>query len=726
MQRELLVLHSRLRPPLPDGIGDNRQIAALNAEIAVFGYSFGPDILDQLRDLSPVTFGGWRQAILSLLGEVSGATANHAVLFNGFPYDTPDQWDYLTRRIIGHLQTVMGLPSWRGRPLSCGHVIDVQLFDVDAFGACPICQRQVPEIQSRDNVRYPLDSLTPLKVIEAADDAFVAAQAQALLDRQSSLSMDERSLLAQAIPICRLTVPERLYRETLPFAYRVLYSDPERVAPLLASATDVLRIAVLLSDLKGDLSLKEPTRFKLATRHKKALLTLLDGFADPLEDMLRHRERWLRLGERLNPGSDENRRRWPRAAEAFDRLRNRPADKPTFNRQVEAAIRTGAVSDRLLDLLSTRPGEFLRRLDLLLRRAADGAPVLATLERCLAAAATPMLFTLAKYLKARPIPPADQRGFLARILKPRPASGERVFFPKGQVNKAWIAPDRRPGIAAERLAAALALVEAELDQRLAKMPPLGRVHIAPRLADQMAPFNRRGDSATAAPVTKGSRYPYRTCDVIRLFVHWYGEIDVDLSIVCFDADFRMISQVSYTNLQDYGCVHSGDIQRAPDGGSEFIDFDLADIQAKGVRYVVSSVISFSGTPFSRFPCFAGFMERDGLKSGARYEPETVQLKFDLDSACTSHLPLIFDLQAREVIFADMASSSRFYQQASRGAAKLAATARVMLNLRDTKPTVRDILVAHARARGELVEDAASADRVFDAVPADLDAWIAGN
>ena len=50
--------------------------------------------------------------------------------------------------------------------------------------------------------------------------------------------------------------------------------------------------------------------------------------------------------------------------------------------------------------------------------------------------------------------------------------------------------------------------------------------------------------------------------------------DIDLSAGFFRADFTHAGVLSYYNLRDYGCHHSGDIVDAPKGAAEFIDLDV--------------------------------------------------------------------------------------------------------------------------------------------------------
>lgn len=699
MQTEAIKLLGKVEFDRGGGATPARSITILNIEVAGFGYALGPDLMAALRDLDEPDFRRVREDLLGRLEELSSMNVNHRRLFAGFPYETPRDFDYLIKRVSGFVQNDLKLTEASFKPLSCGHLVDPGLFDLKAFGACPICQFSVSELSSPAGERHPFEAVTPLKVLGYLAVEERIAAAQRLLSRQSSLSADEKAFLAATIGAGhRLSVPDVLFRETLPFVYEM--SGAAGVRDHLVSATDILRIAVHLSDPKADLSLKAPVRFKLATRHKKALLGLLEATPNLEEDMLRRRERWLRLGEVLSPGSSENTRKFPAVAAAFDAIRNAPKAVPTFQRRLERAIRARAVGGKLLGLLGARPGEFARRLDFLLR------------EACRPAEVVDAFASIAPDLKTRTLIELDKH------LSTRAHVADRVFLPKGAVNKAQVVVDRRKPLPEEATRAVRGQIAATLRQRLSQHAPLGRVWVDPRLKDRALPFNRRGDASAIAPMTKGSRYPFGG-EVVRLFVHWRGRVDVDLSVVMFDEALEWRGHVAFTNLRLLGCVHSGDIQDAPQGASEFVDLEVSTLLAGGVRYIGASLISFRGQAFNGFPCFAGFMERDRLASGAVFEPQSVKFRFEVEAPTTSHMPFIFDLKDRTVTFVDMASSNRMGSAVAAERAKQAALLKSMLSMLDRKPTWFDLAMAHAQARGDLAAGPHEATTVFD-----LD-WLGG-
>ena len=714
MNNEAIKLYSAVSFEKGNDSTPLESVRALNLEAATLGYAFDASLMDALASLPETRFLAIRDDLNKTLIVLSGAKANHARLFNGFPYNVPDQHEYMADRVAGVLE--QGLQSNNITILSCGHAINLDRFDLTDFGMCPICQKQVPELSSGSGKVFPLAStVTPMKVLTYLDADGMRGKANDLLSRQSSLSADEKLFLQSVIAENGgLTVPETIYKENLPFVFDAL--GAEALAGHLSGATDVMRLAYYVSDNEADLSLKENVKFKLSTKNRKAFLRLLDSLGHcklrMAEDMMRNRERWLRLGELLNPGSAANRKRYPNVAAAFDALRNDPKGIPTFNRKAEQHIRNREVTPEFVRLLAIRPTELVRKLDFILRE--GGQETLDTLVH-------QVLPTALKKVPERTLLE------VMKYLPSRNSLTDRMFFPKGSESKVQIVPDKRIKLDESVVCEIELLIRAELLSRYRDEDQLGAVYIDPALKGMLLPFNRRGDSSTTTPVLKGSRYPF-SGDVLRMFVHWrngdHSRVDVDLSAVMFGEDFTNKGHVAFTNLSSAGTQHSGDVQDAPNGASEFIDFDLDILRRnRNARYVAMSIISYTGQPFGSFPCFAGFMERDKLRSGAVYEPETVRLKFDVTAKTTSHIPLIFDLQTMEIIFADLAGSGRSHMAVAGQSDKFTALTRNVLTLPQRKPTLFDFLHLKASARGTIVEDSTEAETVFS-VNDDIDRLLA--
>lgn len=701
----LLKLFQRLHVNCEDEPVSKSRGHVLNAEVAAFGYTLAPDLIKAVSSLSDGAYTALRSSTIAAVAEMSGDNVDHQSLFKGFPYSTPDKLDYMHRRVMQHIQNTYFDDEYSNHlMLTCGHVIDPSIFpDVEHdFGACPVCQFQVKALKDNSTAKYDFSSITPFKILELADDDFIIQASTKLVARNSSLSLDERRFVLNAINNYDIAIPNEIYRENLPLAYLIAKGDIEKIKHLLNGATDVLRIATLLSNSEADLSLSTNTRLSIKRGDAKRLLAMLDSLPNATEDMLRHREKWKRLLYTVHAGSDANRKRFPNVAKASDIIRSNGEGFTTFNSKSEKLTRERTIlgESGLASHLSARPGEFIRKLDFMLRHADnDGQEeVVDNLAKVIDKLTVEVIFAMIKYLPTR-----AQRG------------EKRTFFPKGTVTKAKIVEDKRDPINPFGGSLALIDLKAELERRFNQLKPMGKVYIDPILYKQLVPFNRRADSSTSAPVVKGSRYPLGDAPFIRLFTWWKGNVDVDLSAVLYDGDFNVIDSVYYGNLSnnELQVLHSGDIQNAPNGASEFIDFSPSHLRANGVRYVLSHLISYRSDGFNKFPCFAGFMERDALRSGRKFEPESVSLKFDVETPASEISAHIFDLEANEVIFCDITGGNRIYNNVNKSQQPLQEKVEAILNLTKTKPTLGDVAEAHALARGTIVYNRLDADIIFD-------------
>ncbi len=492
------------------------------------------------------------------------------------------------------------------------------------------------------------------------------------------------------------TIPQK---ENMAFIAGLLMEHTDDATPFIQTycktATDVLRLSVALSG--GDVSLAANTKFRTFTRpERRLLLGLLERIPQTTEDMLRFKNRWIRLGEKLHVGEFAN--RYPNIAQGFAVLRNN-LPFPTFNSSVEKALATNDTT-AALEKLVTRGGDFARRLDHLLRLAnTDQAAVLAAFGQVAPTVSTPVLLQVRHHFALRPHP--------API---------RVFFPKGNIAKAHAEENNLPMLSPDTCSQVVTICEERLVERFQELPPLGNVYVDPELANYVMPFALRSASKSLRTLIRGSRLPLPTGDVARFFVWWKNgkeRTDIDLSAVLLNDAFEYVDVLSYYNLEGFGGCHSGDIVDAPEGASEFIDVTLNNVQEKGVRYIVMSLNSYSQQPFVELPeCFAGWMARSQPQSGEIYEPKTVRDRIDLTADTQIVLPLVIDVVDRVVIWCDMAlrSHPNFRNNVAGNLKGINTTVRSLVELR--KPNLYDLFRLHAIARGEEVATPDSADTVF--------------
>ncbi|MCX5014662.1 hypothetical protein OG765_27260 [Streptomyces sp. NBC_00555] len=681
-------------------------LTALEAELLDRGHALTAPLRAALAWLGPT---GLAQAGTQLVRDIDtllGADRTHMPLFRSFPASVPDDthglWVDRVRTLLAQWPDqpcVLCATAGSVHPVSpCAHLVCRTCWDGADYTGCPVCHRRVDPadpflrpaaIGETGETDSAGDGYAgPLRLLsfgtDRAGDSVTALGR--LLARRTPLSPQDteetRVLLAHApadlgwlpdaVPVREtkaLLLGSLLRERRTHAAVRALL--PER----LTTATDVLRLLAVWSG--GAADLLEPPRLRSLPRPlRRELLAVLDSL-DPVllvEDVLRHADLWKRAAEILHPF--EQYARHPRAALAFAVLRGTStgtgtalvtallataAAHPdavridggriraaTWKGRAEEALR-GGDPDRALAVLAERPGELVRRLDHLLRLyAAEALPpqVAEVLEQRLPKVGPGPLLSALGQLRIRHLPRT-----------------RRVFFPRGQVTHSYTRAEDRAPLAEAVTRSVCALFEAEVLRRLAAADPYDVAVIDSRLAHLHVPSAERASAKALVTVPKGSFQALPDGEVLRMFLHWMEpprkRVDLDLSVVLFDADWNRVGHCDYTHLVygDGAVVHSGDLVSAPapHGASEYVDIDLDAVADLGVRFVMPVVFSFNNIPFELLPdAFAGFMALPGRTGRtSRYDPRTVRQRYDLVGNSRIHVPLLVDLERRGFLWTDV-------------------------------------------------------------------------
>ncbi|QXI52512.1 TerD family protein [Pseudomonas alvandae] len=671
MNQELF-LRRRSKVHVPTGTGGatRAQVASAVQEIAAFRCVLSEPLIERISMLSAAELTHWLREIVEVLRRQTGAHVRHRPLYPAFPEQVlkASQAElYLTA--VSHYLTLWRLP---------------------------------PEEHPRPVM---LEGNFVSRVIELGSVSEFESMLEPLVSARTSLSDEETTDVVWFIRAYKGDV-FRLLPEAVPFRetralvggalLRHVASDARLDAFLernVETATDVLRLAVALTG--GDVSLTTAsTRFtamKRATR--RLLLRLLDRAPSAAEDVMRHAERWKRLAEVLHPGEYAD--KYPRALAAITAARRNDAPA-SFGSRVETLLAQRQIA-ALTPILQDRPGEFARRLDVTLRRATDPDAVLDAFEAVATQVSSPILLQV-----------------LAQVRAPRPLP-LRAFTPKGALAKVYGIKDRREPLTPEVLARAAQICEDALIKRFASLPPLGRCFIDPSLHEYRVPLAQRAASKSLRTLVRGSRLPMPDTRFIRLFLWWKNggqRTDIDLSAAFFNTRFVFMQTVSYYNLKAFGGYHSGDIVDAPHGASEFIDLDVDALLEKGIRYVVTSINSYTEQPYCDLPeCFAGWMARADVGSGEVFEPRSVIDRLDIASDTQICLPFVMDLQERRVIWADLGlTSSPRWNNVQNNLSGISLMLRALVHT--PRPDLETLFDLHVRARGERVASPEQAQAVF--------------
>ena len=653
--------------------------------IESLGYTFSPELIEIVKTLSVDRLKQFYKQLISDLKENVGAYVEFKPMYPNFPEQVKEASEQeLYSNAFWHY-----LGDWIGK-------------------------RIMPNYEKKE--REKLKDQIKLKVIGLGNKEDFNTIFSRLLNSKTSVSDTDKQDIEWFIKtynskVYSLTPTDIPLKENVAYYIGCLLKNnidgaEQELLKHTKTATDILRIASALSD--GDISLAENTKFKsISKRNRKLLLSAIENIGFITEDMLRYQNRWKRLGEKLHPF--EYKHRFPKCFEAFDIIRN---DKPfeTFNSKVEKGLIEKNIP-KLTHILKSRPGEFARKLDKLLRLTDNPKEVINTFSNVAESVSSPVLLQVLTHFKNRN--------------KPKKL---RTFFPKGNVGKAKAIDFNLPQIDQSVCDEIVLITEKALVSKFSKYKPLGKVFIDEKLKNYTVPFAMRSASKALKTISRGSKIDLPEGNTIRFFIYWKdgnSRTDLDLSALALDTDSGFKTTIAYYNLKDLGGYHSGDITSAPDGASEFIDIEISACLKQGIRYVLMSVNSFTNQPYCDLPyCFAGFMVRQFANSGEIYDPLTVENKFDLTANSRVAIPLIIDLYERKVIWVDLSlkGNPSTVNNVHNNLSSMTIINKSMTTL--VKPNLYDLLELHIKARGEKTFDIKEANTIFATdngiTPTDID------
>ncbi|WP_310741619.1 hypothetical protein [Microbispora sp. H10670] len=603
---EDLVISRRLRVPV-DAEGDGTpgwgEVAArqLDAALLSVGFTCSPALLDRLARLPGEQVIDLGVRVLAAVRRLVGDHVVHNAYFVDFPRNVPDTLEFWA----GLLREAMLDPVAAAR-LQPG---TLNLLDLPRYGRY---QHTYADLLAAHDELIPLakDRVTVLELGGSLRDE-ARELYFSLAGSEVPLAAEDLTALRALAAFCAGDRPEHVpVRENRAVVNEVRLAAGQ---PLLVdTVTDVLRVAALCSE--GDVTLSTPTRLRSFRRaERRILLAALDAVpAAKHGDVLRHREQWKRLGERLHPHEYQQ---FPRAAEVFDVARG-VREAASFGGRVEAALAGGRTGDAVA-LLEHTPGALLRRLDHLLRTG-GGSAVLEAAERAAAHASGRVLLSLREHLQNR-LAPVD-----------------RVFT--NRHGKAWATPDTRSPLDEEALTRTLAILDEEITRRL---PDPGELIVEDGVLDVALPLSGKSAAPGLGVLPRGSLSPMDG-ELLRFFVYWRQagrSTDYDLSALMLDATYDNPVHISWTSYGNDFATYSGDLTDAADGASEFIDIRLPHATQP---IVIPQVHVYAGERFDEAAeAFFGYMTRDAAQEGRPFEPRTVRMKSDLRGSGRIALPLAF-------------------------------------------------------------------------------------
>ena len=681
----------------------NEPLRVLEWGLLQLGYLPSRQLYERLNEIGPMGLKILAPELETVIAESLGAYRKHVPLFRKFPEGTPENTEELfIKRLLVYLLQAPEQPcllcakEQTVHPLDpCGHLICRACWAGENYSGCPVCNRRInqkdPFIkqgQSRPALSGP-PVRDKIKLLFPGRDRDKTAKEifLRLMERKSPLSTNDRETLNILIEhfgpgLLEIMPKEISLKENMATVFgTLLLTNPheagfQKVArEYIKTATDLLRTLVVM--MGGDPALREPlVKVKSQPRAiRRFCLERLGSFPveSLIEDLKRYPGLWKRIGHSLHVF--EKHKRYPTVALAFSIIRRSSVMKaenlvrslsPVLERMdklryvgarieynswsanVESALAAGNLK-LVLKLLSERPGEFLRRLDLSLRRVNAERPELleelqSVFENSILRSPAPLLVTLGAHLRSR-----------------RARWSRRLFFPRSEVAPTYASDDHRPVLSSELTAPYIEKIHRVLLSRAEALAGFEESVLDISLKNLPTPFNERSSAKALVSIPRGGELAMPPGNKMRLFLHWMEEpaqsVDLDLSVAFFDQNWRFVSLCDYTRLRFKRdvAVHSGDLTSAPPplGASEFIDLDINRMAKEGVAYFLFVVFSYNGVPFENMRlAFAGMMEHHG-QAGEVFEAQKVEQRFDLQGNALVCIPLLGDLENRRMRWVDI-------------------------------------------------------------------------
>ena len=486
------------------------------------------------------------------------------------------------------------------------------------------------------------------------------------------------------------------------------------------TATDILRLMAKIS--KAELNNKH-IHFAYFSRTKLSqLMNKLEDLKNIMPDINRYSKPWHSFFKLYAKKINFN--KYPKVRKVVDMLFGDISyitERGKINEQMKKLPNMSEEDlDNFVKKFTIFYGDYVREILSLLNKANENQyeKLLIGLENCVTKVNTRILFQLYD----RVINLQEKDNLVPRLVNS-----------KGK----WRRLKESINLSDELLNRVLEIVEDGIKIQLKEKESLGKVYIDEDYKNIMLTTSEKDSNVSLRPMTRGSRIAFNpNAEVLRFFVAWknldekimkefkvkYGRVDIDLSALSFDKDFKFKRVVAYYNQKEMGFAFSGDITDAPQGALEYIDiYDLEKQKKNGTRYILMQIRSYNGYTFKEInSVYAGVMEltSNEAKEKKNMYSTAITQGFQIMSPQITTNTILVDLVKFEYVWLDMNMANYkvdIFQNSLTYEEIPYLNDLLKYFMKKQYVTMYDLLKLNADVRGILIENKEEADIIFEKV-----------
>lgn len=583
-----------------DNVDNTNLVHQINHELMNIGYIMTKDLFKTLTNQSEDMLRDIYNGLLNGINKVIGSSG-HEPIYRNFPQSVLNLT--YTEFLINAIVHYWSLGTWRPE-------------DLDYLNReCKL-----------ENVEYkPVKLLTHKQYMSIFTNILYSGTSISAFDKECIDYYIENEGV--------LNLSKIKFKETLAYVGKRLLEIVTIKTLPTHSATDVLRIWSVHSG--GDEGLKDNCKFIQPTsRQSKLLKNTLEVCKDLEDSFKNYRELWLRLLFYLNPMDKSNVKKYPNLARHTVLLRNNPEQMSTFNAKVEKMIIDK--NPDVFKLLSKRTGVFTRRLDHLARVFGEKA--------------------VHEYINANPSFMNLVTAYNHFSDRAQSDKSKRTTVLASKNKSKMILYDALEPMDAHFVKTVQSLLYASISQYKSAELENKKVYIDQLMYYTPISLNNRASSLSFGTNAIGTTTVYTSDKTLRMYVHWEGNSDIDLSAMLVMKD-DTIWKVGWNGTHKYNdsVLYSGDNTGYADKNAEYIDINVKNLSTD-VEWIILDANIYSGPyNFKGYcgKCHAGWMEVEHPEANQHWQPNTLSNALVLNNGAKNAYLMAFHAPTSNIVYLDL-------------------------------------------------------------------------